>query len=180
MPMVANAFTGGEAMKASIEITNIREIEKVLAKIPEEMRKGVMRPTMRKAAGIVSRAAKRRARAVKDTGALAKSIGVISVRKDGMNARVGPRRGYKQPAPAHRKSKKYPNIDPFNYGHLVELGTAAHAQPKRKWAHPGGMAQPYLKPAIEETQEQVIDEINKGLIVNLDKQIAKHAAKNKR
>lgn len=39
--------------------------------------------------------------------------------------------------------------------HLVEFGTAPHAQPNRGIMHPGARAFPFFRPAFEETKDEV-------------------------
>lgn len=45
--------------------------------------------------------------------------------------------------------------------HLVEFGTAPHWQPKRGIMHPGARPFPFMRPAFEQTKNEVVDEVGK-------------------
>lgn len=44
--------------------------------------------------------------------------------------------------------------------HLVEYGTAPHAQPRRGIMHPGARPYPFFRPAFETTKHQVVKELS--------------------
>lgn len=45
--------------------------------------------------------------------------------------------------------------------HLVEFGTAPHAQPKRKIMHPGARPKPFATPAFESTKDETVTTLGK-------------------
>jgi HK97 gp10 family phage protein len=106
----------------------------------------------------------------KDTGLLEKSIG-LSVKKVGgqKSARIGPRKGMRKEVTRtdQRTGKTYKEIaDPNNYSHLVEYGTAHSA------------AKPFIRPAIDESQGEVITAMAAGLDKHLTRVAARLAKKS--
>lgn len=62
------------------------------------------------------------------------------------------------------------------YAHLVEFGTAPHDQPNRKRGprhHPGSKAQPFMRPAFDETKERVVKAVQESLVKAVDDAVAK-------
>lgn len=51
--------------------------------------------------------------------------------------------------------------------HLVEAGTRAHWQPKKKWMHPGAKAKPFLEPAYFAHDEQAVQIMVRELGVDM-------------
>lgn len=88
-----------------------------------------------------------------------------------------------------------PSGDVASRAHLVEFGAKPHViarkdNGKLSWpdeagrvtaksvAHPGSPPQPFMRPAFEETREQVVDRLKPALIDQIDK-AAKRAARRK-
>lgn len=161
-----------------LKFAGVKELQKALNKLPYNMQKQAYRKGMTKGAQIANRAAKANARAIKDTGALAKSIG-YTISKDRRNAKIGARRGFRQPAPAGRRGKKQQYIDPFNYAHLVELGTRARVT--KTGVSRGAMkATPFLRPAVQQNQQQIYAAIAQGIREGMDAAIARAKAREAR
>lgn len=81
------------------------------------------------------------------TGQLSNSLGIAEKTKD--TSAAGP-----------LKSKRHSSV-----GHLVELGTAPHYQPNRnggQW-HPGARPYPFMRPAYEETKEEIVEAAARSL-----------------
>jgi HK97 gp10 family phage protein len=97
--------------------------------------------------------------------------------------------GHQKSMVRRRGSGKSSVADPFNYAHLVELGTAPHALgkgsqrrigrskknpqgrpgPQRGRMHPGARPHPFLRPALERNEGAVIGAIESVLDVELEK-----------
>jgi|SRR5690625_1803495 len=159
-----------------LKFHGIKELQKALNKLPYNMQKQAYRKGMTKGAQIANRAAKANARAIKDTGALAKSIG-YTISRDRRNAKIGARSGFRQPAPPGRRSKKQQYIDPFRYAHLVELGT----RQRTKGHNRGAMkATPFLQPAVDNNREAIIAAIAQGIREGMDAAVARAKAREAR
>lgn len=81
------------------------------------------------------------------TGQLSGSLGVAEKTKD--TSAAGPLKG-----------KRHASV-----GHLVEFGTAPHYQPNRnggQW-HPGARPYPFMRPAYEETKNEIVEEAARSL-----------------
>lgn len=104
-------------------------------------RKRALRPTVAAAKRIVQ----------KKSGKLAASLGVAE--KDRNTTAVGPIKG-----------RKHATV-----GHLVEFGTAPHWQPNRFGGimHPGARPYPFMRPAHDETKDQVIETFAKDTIAEV-------------
>lgn len=166
-----------------LKFEGVKELQKALNKLPYNMQDKAYRKGMTKGAQIARNAAKKNAQAIKDTGALAKSIG-YTISKDRQNAKIGARRGFKQPAPPGRRSKKQQYIDPFRYAHLVELGTRERIvktgfnQIRRSR---GSMkATPFLQPAVDNNREAIIAAIAQGIREGMDAAVARAKAREAR
>ena len=112
----------------------------------------------------VNKAAKQNAKALQDTGALWKSIGIKSKRYPGagiMWVGVGPRAGHSIELPDGRTR------DPVNYGHLVEFGF----ENVRTGEHVAG--RPFLRPAFDRNIRKVLgiytNKMKAGLISATEK-----------
>jgi HK97 gp10 family phage protein len=116
------------------------------------------------------------------TGSLKKSIGTNAARKIGLGSRVGSRTG---PIIAGKSTKK------VFHAHLVELGTkrkkktvGAGKQPftfysvrfgkvlRRRVIHHGSKAQPFVKPAYEQTEHLYVPRIRVKLLRRLKSLLA--------
>lgn len=85
------------------------------------------------------------------TGKLRRALGTGE--KDRNTTAAGPRRG-----------KEHTNV-----AHLVEFGTAPHAQPRRGIMHPGAKPYPFMRPAFERNKELVIQNLGKELVGVIEK-----------
>src|SRR5690606_14969522 len=125
------------------------------------MQRQAYRKGMTKGAQVINRAAKQNARKIKDTGLLAKSIG-YSISRDMQRAKIGARRGFRVPSPKPSRKTKSGYIDPFNYAHLVELGTRTRIT--KTGVNRGSMkATPFLQPAIEQKHNEALAAVARGM-----------------
>lgn len=127
----------------SVRVEGAKELERMLAGWKPSARRRIVRPGVRKAASIVSKAAK--ARAPVGSGLLKKSIGVkMRTYRDGtVVGVVGPRHGFKRAVSGSGRSRtivtkknvsEFHNSlvrvraqNPVKYAHLVHGGTQPHA-----------------------------------------------------
>ena len=146
----------------SLDISGVRELRKALKDLPANMQKRIFKVSVDSGLRVLRKAARTNARAVKDTGALAKSIDIKSkVYPSGFTyGAVGPDRSKSYPAPAHRKTKSG-TIRPANYAHLVEDGTSRTA------------AKPFLRPAFESSGETAMSAMAAGISKGLDREVKK-------
>lgn len=143
-------------------IVGDKALAKKLSMLSASHQRKISRPAIRAASAEVRKAAKRLAPRG-DTGLLRKSIkNVVRTTHGIVYAVIGPAVGFKQVVNGK-------NVDPANYGQLVEYGTQAHTiSPKgRKGTvgtlrigqkhlagevqHPGAKAKPFLRPAFDQT-----------------------------
>jgi len=47
--------------------------------------------------------------------------------------------------------------------HLVEFGTAPHAQPRRGIMHPGARPKPFFRPAFDSTKGEIFGSLSQGI-----------------
>lgn len=154
-------------------ISGDKELLNAISKLPGSVQRRVARPAIRKAASIVSKAAKANLKSINftdSTGQLRRSIGVKTktTRSGRMIAIVGPRSGFDI---VHRGRPR----DPFFYAHLVEGGTAPHEAGGR--LHPGSKARPFLRPAWEDNQAQIRAAIISEMRLQFRKAAERAAAK---
>lgn len=152
------------------------ELEKALSALPERVERNVLRKALRAGGRKIIKRARQN---IKDkTGTLSKSLGikVKRTRKGSMvGIEVGARSGKKQ---------KY---DGF-YAHMVEFGTRPHAigrgdnvesggkltRGKQKGRqHPGMKARPFLRPAVDSTQSDVLNTIKEKMKDGIDSEAKK-------
>lgn len=148
-------------------------------------RNKIMRPAIGAAASAVSKAAKRNA--PKETGLLQKSIGsrtITDKRTAMVSGVVGPRRGFKQRVRRSRSWASSTPANPLNYAHLVEFGSAAGTRVYKKGPlkgrsrqHPGNPPQPFMRPAMDQTNH--IQIIQKRAAVEFIRQQKLAAAKGR-
>lgn len=138
---------------------------KRLSELPEKFQKSAHRATLRAGANVILKAA--RARVPVDTGILKKSLGVnVEVSRYGGSARVGPRYGvkykYKNGNKTGRRGKSAGKaIDAPEVAFYIETGT------------PNMAAQPFIRPAIDETQGRVLSVMAEGLDKHLTRVVAR-------
>lgn len=156
-------------MRIQINKASLRSLRKSLADLPKELMKAAEVSTLRAGAKPIASAAK--AKVPTNTGALKKSIGINVAKGKGSQirtARVGPRAGFRGPSLGFKKDKKGSVrerfVTPNKYVHLVEFGSSRSA------------AKPFIRPAIDTSQGQVIDAMAAGL----DKHLTRTTARLKR
>lgn len=151
-----------------IESAGLRQLMRNLDALPAALKKSAETAVLRAGATPIQKAAKRNAKKFRDTGLLEKSIGLrVKAVKGEKSARVGPRAGMRQKVTRTNKKtgKTRTEIaDPNKYSHLVEYGTSK------------APAQPFIRPAVESTQGEVLD----AMSVGLDKHLTRVAEKLKR
>lgn len=147
-----------------LKFSGVNDVVNYLNSLPDSIRGRVEKAMLRGGGVPIRKAAKRHAAKSKDTGLLQKSIGLsVKTIKGVTSVRVGPRSMRQTVTRTNKKTgKKYQEIaDPNKYSHLVEYGTA-HSP-----------AKPFIRPAIDETQDQILD----AMALALDKHLTRHAAK---
>jgi HK97 gp10 family phage protein len=162
---------------ANLKLTGFKELEAALLKLPPELAKTVEAAALRAGMVPVRKAAIGYAGKSKRTGLLQKSIG-LTVRRirrkmqyvNRYTARVGPRGGFRQPllTPSGKQAtrKGRPAFqDPRYYAHLVEYGTAKHP------------AQPFIRPALEAVQGEILAAMAKGYAKGMDRVVRKIRSK---
>lgn len=145
-----------------------RGVIAALEKLGPGLRKSAETAVLRAGATPLRKAAKANAAKSKDTGLLQKSISLrVATTKGNKTVRVGPKKGMRQMVTRtdKRTGRKYQEMaDPNNYSHLVEYGTAHSA------------AKPFIRPAIDSSQGQIVDAMANGLDKHLTR-VAKRLAK---
>ena len=157
----------------TVHLEGHKELIRALDKLGGKDTFGLSRNAARAAMVPVNKAPTQNAKALKDTGALWKSIGIKVKRipRAGIVwVGVGPREGHAIEMPDGRTR------DPVNYGHLVEMGF----QNVRTGEHVA--ARPWLRPAIDSQGRKVlsiyVNKMRAGLIRLTNK--ARHQSGGKR
>ena len=144
-----------------LKLDGFEDLRLTLLKLPLQLQKRAEVAVLRAGGVPIRKAAKRFAAASKDSGLLMKSIGLNVKKVKGVyTVRVGPRKGFRQIVTRKNKvtGKNYEDAaDPTNYAHLVEGGTSHSA------------AKPFMRPAIDSAQGEVIEAMGKGLEKHLDR-----------
>lgn len=130
----------------SAEIKGLEQLIKNLNSLPEKLEKKVVRKAVRKGANIVRD--KARELVDKDTHNLEKSIVTSNAKVEG---KIACKVSLKQ-----RKTKKAK--DPY-YGYFKELGTSKMA------------ASPFMRPAVDESEGEVLNVVVNEIKSNLDEVI---------
>ncbi|MGY3091085.1 hypothetical protein ACVWYF_004149 [Hymenobacter sp. UYAg731] len=161
-------------MANGIQFLHIEELSQVLDGLPGAFGDKVIDGVLRKAGQPMLKLAKALSSNADVTGDTTKSIGFIANRKNN-SLTLGPRRG--------NGFKGY-------VGHILEYGAAPHTIKAKAaggllvWAggaakqvsHPGIAAQPFMRPAFDATNPQVVDSIKaqcKEIIVSEFKSVFK-------
>lgn len=157
--------------KSQINLVGFQELESALLRLPKELAAKVEASALRYGMMPVRKAAQAKARGIKDTGQLYKSIGlnVRRVRRKGQNinrytARVGPRGGFRITTGTYLRGKKKGRPifrDPRFYAHLIEYGTSRMP------------ARPFIRPALESSNDAIIAGLAKGYQIGFDKCVAR-------
>jgi HK97 gp10 family phage protein len=155
----------------SIRIEGIQGLAMALERLPAELQRAAESAVLRSGAKPIHKAAKSNASRSKDSGLLMKSIGITvkKTRTGQLTSRVGVRSGFKGRSLGFKISKRGKNKgkmterfqNPVNYAHLVEYGTSHSA------------AKPFIRPAIESTQDQVMGAMAAGYEKHLTKVVAR-------
>ena len=141
----------------TVKLTGMRELARAIDKLPKELQRRAESSAIRGGCKPILKAAK--GNVAKDTGLLKKSLGnTVRTVRGKTTGRVGPRRGFKKTVTRNGKSVV---SDPTKYAHLVEYGTSHSA------------AKPFIRPAIESTEGQVVAEMASAYNKNLDRVVAK-------
>ncbi len=135
----------------------------------EGLKKSLVNKILRKAVTEASRtvrtAVKSNAEAAGRYGYLSKSIGIkVKIYKDIAVAVVGPRTKYVKTKGAYKKGKKKgePKVyKPSKYAHFLEKGTTR------------SKAKPFLKPALESTQDEYLTTLALAIERGIAAQLAK-------
>lgn len=180
---------GGLSGALGLKADGFEELRAKLAALPDKVFRRVVAQASRKSMKIVISEARSNARAIKETGALAKSLGVKqkTYRRSGVQITiVGPRKGFKTSVATKNEvtgKMVIVNRDPQWYAHLVEFGTAPHdlgdGSNGRKGIstggqrHPGAKAKPFLRPAMDNNRAQVLSIYAKAMGEGIAKQAKK-------
>ncbi|WDI31595.1 HK97 gp10 family phage protein [Hyphococcus flavus] len=134
--------------RKTFRLEGVDELEKVFKRLPEKLRTKVILNAVRAGGRVIRNEAK--ARAPRDTGELARSITVATVKKKRRNENSLVRVGFKKPT-----SRR---------AHLAEYGTSTQA------------AQPFMRPALDTKGEAAIQAITEKVAEGMAKEAAKLAS----
>lgn len=142
-------------MAVTIHIQGSQQLIKAFAKMDDQVRRRILRYSLRRASEPIVNAAHNNVRGISETIAESISAQAKSYRKGAFIVlKIGP-----STAPQFWRSRRIANPftgdlgsrlhKPGNTAHLVELGTKPHTIKvgKVRIKHPGTQAQPYLEPA---------------------------------
>jgi len=139
--------------RSTIELKGTRELLNSINKLPFQLQKSAEVAVLRAGAKPINKAAK--GKVPSDSGLLKKSLGINVAKVKGItSARVGARKGWR--SEVVRNGKKV-IADPSKYSHLVEYGTS-HSS-----------AKPFIRPAVESSQSQVLAAMAEGYDKYLDR-----------
>lgn len=157
-----------------LEFKGIRELVRNLESLPDKLQKSAEKAVLRAGASPIRKAAKAKAPSGKGphAGLLKRSIGLSVKKVKGItSARVGPKTGFRvslgmkiarKTKGKRVKGQPYEAFkDPSFYSHLVEYGTSHSA------------AKPFIRPAVDQTQSEVLSAMADGLDRHLTRQVAK-------
>jgi HK97 gp10 family phage protein len=188
-------------IRADISIMGDDFVTDLLTSLPDSVFRSVVKEASRKAMQPVVADARANAEAIKDTGLLAKSIGLKSVpynRAGVVVTIVGPRNEVWEETEVEREVDMFGEKRviktteirwPAKYAHLVEFGTQPHAlgkgstirkgEQKGPWMHPGAKEKPFLRPALEKNRVHVVNTYREEIRKAIDSQV-KRAVKQQR
>jgi HK97 gp10 family phage protein len=152
-----------------IDTASLRGVLMALEKLPKELQRSAEKAVIRAGSKPLLQAAKQRVPV--DTGNLKKSLGVtVRTAKGGwVTAKIGPRSGFKSKRGSltgrRRDKGKEKAIEAQEVAFYVETGT-----PRRP-------ATPFIRPAIESSQGEVVAAMERGLSTHLTKVAARLASK---
>jgi HK97 gp10 family phage protein len=145
-------------MKTTVKVEGLKEIEAALGQFTVAKRRAIGRVALQNAGEITAKAA--RALVPVDSGGLRESIDVSGSLSKGQKGQHG----------KQADQERFIGPDSRPQGHLREFGGD------------GNPPQPFMRPAWDETKDQVLQRIGDELIVGIEKavqQSARRAAKRK-
>lgn len=160
-------------MSVSFKIEGLQDLDAQLEKLSKSAGKGVLRRTLRDAAEPL--AEKARAIVRKKKRALEKSI-TISTKLDERQSRMHRRMFRDDKASVEMfVGPSYELGDGGRHGHLVEFGTAPHIVGGvfKGARHPGTAPQPFMRPAWDADQQQMLERLKAKLWAEIQKSIAR-------
>ena len=144
-------------MQSTVKLVGVRDLSRALDRLPIELQRSAERAVLRAGAKPILKAAK--SKVVKASGLLKKSLGTnVKKLKGETTARVGPRKGYSGKV---KRGNREVFQNPSKYSHLVEYGTSHSA------------AKPFIRPAVDSTQGEVVGAMAAGLDTHLTKVVRK-------
>jgi HK97 gp10 family phage protein len=171
-----------------IDIQGDKALRRAFKQLAASAQRRIARSAVRKALSPINKAAKQNAKAIKDTGLLAKSIGAKMIpasrarNKSLVVGFVGPRPGFRTVVGRFVGSVGVRNKpkNPVKYAHLVEFGTAPHtiiakrakalavgSGFRRRVNHPGTSPRPFMRPAFDSqvgnAKRKMVSEFKIGL-----------------
>lgn len=167
----------------NFKLIGFKELEAQLVTLGRKKAKKVVRLAVQAAGRPIAKAAK--SKIPVRYGLLKKSVASkVKTYKDGVYVVIGPKLGSKQMIDGRP-------VDPANYAHLVEYGTAPHlispAGSKgavgtlrigQTWVsgaveHPGSPAQPFMRPAFDSQKENALNILKTKLAEGIEREAAK-------
>lgn len=150
----------------TLDQSSVNALRKSLDSLPAHLQKAAEKAVLRAGGNIILKAAK--VKVPVRSGILKKSLGVsVTSSKAGISARVGPRAGvkyrYQTNKTGRRGRRKGKNIDAQEVAFYIETGT------------PNMAAQPFIRPAVDDSKRQVLDAMAAGLDKHLTKVCARLA-----
>ncbi len=160
-------------MSVTVKIDGLKELDKQLELLTKRAGKGVLRRTLRDAAEPL--AEKARALAPDDSGNLRGSI-TVSTKLDERQSRMH-RRMFRDDKASSEMfvGPAYDLGGGGRHAHLVEFGTAPHIV-GGKFAgarHPGTAPQPFMRPAWDADQQQMLERLKAKLWDEIQKSVAR-------
>ena len=184
-------------MATSIKLDGFAELEKVLEGLSTKAyAKGMVKSGLRRAAKPLIKAA--RDKVMNYSPTVGKSITVNYQSRDGDTIGVGPKRKRGQTIAVIEDSSFVLGVkDPW-YAHFIEFGVSGIGRFKGRktyWLGKSGKvrsakplerrryradqpARPFMRPAFEETREEMIQNFEKSIWESIEKYVEKHGPKN--
>lgn len=140
-------------MKTTVKVEGLKELDEALSQFTPTKRRAIGRVALDNAGEITAKAA--RALAPVDSGGLRESIDVSGTLS----------RAQKAEHSKQAEQERFIGPDSRPQGHLREFGSD------------GNPPEPYMRPAWDQTKEQVLDRIGDELWVGIEKAVASTARK---
>ena len=167
---------GNHNVNINYKIRGLEKVTRTLDKLPTAMERRIGLRALRKGGRIVINAARQKLRANGSdrTGTLRKSLAQKAIKS--VTGRLGLYIG-----PTTGKGAKYDGW----YAHLVEFGTGPKVVSSNKVMsdgsavygkeveHPGSAPKPFLRPAIDETKQEVFKVVGESLYIETIKELNK-------